>query len=212
MATSNNHRAQTRIVVTGGNAGRRAAESALQHRQRVRNRAREQAVALLNRVWCGDKTSVYAGGFTLRSRPGGQPVGEHPQQGQRAVSLSHSQSWYAGTTGDGAIGIDLQHYRSFGASARRQAFTAGERRLGLVQSCAAWAIREAFLKSHGRGLPHRLNDIRIDWRNQRVLSVDGGLARRHFWLWYSLEWVCALCYSGMPALTPWVEVEVRDDA
>ncbi|MBH1931596.1 4'-phosphopantetheinyl transferase superfamily protein [Serratia rubidaea] len=216
MATSSNsHRAQARISVALGEAGRHSAEPALQHRQRVRGNARALAVALLNRVWSVDDASAEAGSFTLRARPGGQPVGAHPQRGARCVSLSHSQSWYAGATGDGAVGIDLQHYRPFGAAARRQAFSVGERGLGPVQSCAAWAIREAFLKSHGRGLPYRLSDIHIDWRNQQVVSAAGGLTRRRFWLWYSLEWVCALCYSGNVSLTPWVEIlplEVRDDA
>lgn len=179
---------------------------ALQQRM-VKQRARELAVALLNRVWqTGDGASQMAG-FTLTHRPSGQPVGEHPLLGEYAVSISHSHSWYAGATSDTAVGIDLQQYRTFGTTAWRYAFAAGEQHWGRVQACAAWAIREAFLKSHGCGLPYRLRDIRIDWNNALV-SHPGQLECRQFWLWYSLDWVCALCFPLQGSLMTDMDIVV----
>ncbi|MCC4105832.1 4'-phosphopantetheinyl transferase superfamily protein [Serratia ureilytica] len=176
----------------------RAAVPALRHLSTVKSNARAQAVALLNRIWRQECTT----GFTLCHEASGQPFGEHPLLGRRHISLSHSHIWYASATGDIPLGIDLQHYRPFAEAAQRWAFNAAEQRLGRIQACALWAIREAFLKSHGRSLPYELRTINIDWQTGLASSADDSLPCRGFWLWRSLDWACALCFpagEGMPS-------------
>ncbi|MCP1106020.1 4'-phosphopantetheinyl transferase superfamily protein [Serratia nevei] len=180
------------IAIALGGTYRSAAVPTLRHLSAVKSDARAQAVALLNRTW----SQAHAAGFTLRHDASGQPFGEHPQLGRRHVSLSHSHIWYASATGDIPLGIDLQQYRPFSGTARRWAFSEAEQRLGGIQACAVWAIREAFLKSHGRGLPYELRTIGIDWQAGLASSADGSLASRRFWLWRSLDWACALCFPA----------------
>ncbi|BEO17059.1 MULTISPECIES: 4'-phosphopantetheinyl transferase superfamily protein [Serratia] len=186
-----------RIVIALGGAHRCAAVRGLRPLSAVKNLARAQAVALLNRTWC----QGHATGFTLRHEASGQPFGEHLLLGRRHVSLSHSLAWYASATGDIPLGIDLQHYRPFSGAALRWAFSEAEQRLGRIQACAVWAIREAFLKSHGRGLPYELRTIGIDWRTGLVSSADGSLPSRRFWLWRSLDWTCALCFPAEESMS-----------
>lgn len=186
------HSAVPHIAITLGCTHRNAAVPALRHLAAVKKNAQALAVALLNRAWCQNRTV----GFTLHHGANGRPIGEHPLLGNRHVSLSHSHIWFVSATGDIPLGVDLQQYRLFSDAARRWAFSAAEQRLGRIQACTAWAIREAFLKSHGRGLPYELRTIDIDWQAGLASSADGRLACRRFWLWHSLDWVCALCFPA----------------
>ena len=194
----------SRVVIAVTHAATNAKEPKLYRQRRVKQQARELTLALLDQVWC----AAGGTGFILRHRASGQPIGEHPLLGWRQVSVSHSHCWYAGATSDVAVGIDLQQYRTFSATARRLAFTADEHTLGYVQASAAWAIREAFLKSHGQGLPYPLRDIRIDWQQTQVFTQSARLERRQFWLWYSLEWVCALCFPTGTIAMPYTDIDV----
>ncbi|OKB68180.1 4'-phosphopantetheinyl transferase [Serratia marcescens] len=198
------HSVAPHIAIALGGTHRRAAVPALRHLSAVKSSARAQAVTLLNRTWDQERAT----GFTLRHEASGQPFGEHPLLGRRHVSLSHSHLWYASATGDIPLGIDLQHYRPFSGAARRLAFSAAERGLGRIQACAVWAIREAFLKSHGRGLPYDLRTIGIDWQTGLASSADGSLARRRFWLWRSLDWACALCFPAEEGISSSTNITV----
>ncbi|CAI1774900.1 4'-phosphopantetheinyl transferase superfamily protein [Serratia plymuthica] len=194
----------SRVVIAVAHAAADAKEPRLYRQRRVKQNARELTLALLDQVWC----TAGGTGFILRHHTSGQPIGEHPLLGWRQVSVSHSHSWYAGATSNVAVGIDLQQYRTFSATARRLAFTVDEHALGYVQTSAAWAIREAFLKSHGQGLPYPLRDIHIDWQQSQVSTLSARLERRQFWLWYSLEWVCALCFPTGTIAMPDTDIDV----
>ncbi|WNJ95178.1 4'-phosphopantetheinyl transferase superfamily protein [Vibrio ruber] len=176
-------------------------------RSQVRQQARRQTKQWLNHVWCpsssdltaqtrpvvAQKTKCFE--FNIIYTQQGQPLAVHPDLGVRGVSVSHSGIWYAiATAARQTLGVDLQCYRHFGSSARQWAFTAEERTQSIPLLCAIWAVREAFLKSHGVGLPHLLQTIDIDWQQQRVSNLSANLDERMFGLFYGLYWVCAICY------------------
>ncbi|QMV14435.1 4'-phosphopantetheinyl transferase family protein [Vibrio spartinae] len=173
----------------------------------VRQQARWQTKRWLNQVWqttdaslshlaessVAQKTKCFE--FNIIYTQQGQPFGFHPDFGVRGVSVSHSGIWYAiATASQPSLGVDLQCYRPFGTSARQWAFTTEECTQSMTLLCATWAVREAFLKSHGVGLPHLLRTIDIDWQQQRVSDPAANLSERMFWLVYGLYWVCAICY------------------
>ncbi|MDW6092930.1 4'-phosphopantetheinyl transferase family protein [Vibrio rhizosphaerae] len=177
-------------------------------RSQVRQQARKHTRQWLNQVWhtaglpfscqredkVAQKTKCFE--FNIIYTQQGQPFGFHPDIGPCGVSVSHSGIWYAiATAPQRTLGIDLQCYRHFGASARQWAFTAEECTQSMTFLCAAWAVREAFLKSHGTGLPHVLRTIDIDWQQQRVSDPTANLSERLFWLIHGLYWVCAICYG-----------------
>ncbi|KUI99484.1 4'-phosphopantetheinyl transferase family protein [Vibrio sp. MEBiC08052] len=176
-------------------------------RAQVRQQARWQTNHWLNQVWhtaalpfshreessVAQKTKGFE--FNIIYTQQGQPFGFHPDLGVRGVSVSHSGIWYAiATASQQALGVDLQCYRHFGTSARQWAFTIEECTQPMTLLCATWAVREAFLKSHGVGLPHLLRTIDIDWQQQRVSDPSANLSERMFWMIYGLYWVCAICY------------------
>ncbi len=185
-------------------------------RSQVRQQARWQTKRWLNQVWqttdepldrltentVSQKTKCFE--FNVIYTQQGQPFGFHPDLGVRGVSISHSGIWYAiATASQPSLGIDLQCYRHFGPSARQWAFTAEECTQSITFLCATWAIREAFLKSHGVGLPHLLRNIDIDWQQQRVSDPAANLSERMFRMVYGLYWVCAICYCSENERPEW---------
>ncbi|TMP38047.1 4'-phosphopantetheinyl transferase family protein [Pseudoalteromonas rubra] len=134
----------------------------------------------------------------------GQPYGE-PGKGQPKVplSISHSGPWAAVACAAHPVGIDLQVYRGFSAGAQQQIFCDKAKPISLVAQTARWSVREAYLKSFGRGLPFDLPDIAIQKYNTRgateygrVYTHSASLAPASYWLWHTLYFCCAVCITG----------------
>ncbi|MDW6004026.1 4'-phosphopantetheinyl transferase family protein [Vibrio mangrovi] len=198
-----------RFVITRADLSPRV--SMTENRAQVREQAHRQTQKWLTRVWNSVSRSTNAPKtkcteFRIQYTQQGQPYGIHPTLGQCALSLSHSDVWYAiATAPQQTLGIDLQCYRHFGPSALQLAFTAEEHGQSMALLCAVWAVREAFLKSHGKGLPYSLRTIQVDWQRRLVSDTTTGLSERMFWIFYGLYWVCAICYhpgSRAPVLMP----------
>nr|WP_290444072.1 4'-phosphopantetheinyl transferase superfamily protein [Pseudoalteromonas sp. XMcav2-N] len=85
----------------------------------------------------------------------------------------------------------------------------------MVAQTARWSVREAYLKSFGRGLPFDLPDIAIQKHSTsgtteygRVYTHSASLAPASYWLWYTLYFCCAICIAGDWEITPTLSLHI----
>ncbi|MCG7560561.1 4'-phosphopantetheinyl transferase superfamily protein [Pseudoalteromonas sp. McH1-42] len=140
----------------------------------------------------------------------GQPYGDQGQgKPAQPVSTSHSHNWYAVATAPAPLGIDIQVYRRFSVTNQQRLFHHNAVLADIITQTTRWSLCEAYLKSHGRGLPFDLRTIHIQqYASQgatsygRITSKNDTLAPASYWLWQTLYFCCAVCIASDQEVVP----------
>ncbi|MDK1311621.1 4'-phosphopantetheinyl transferase family protein [Pseudoalteromonas ardens] len=149
----------------------------------------------------------------------GQPFGDQGQEKPaQPVSTSHSQNWYAVATAPAPLGIDIQVYRRFSVSNQQRLFDHNAVSADTITQTAQWSLCEAYLKSHGRGLPFDLRTIRIQQHASlgatscgRITSKNNTLTPASYWLWQTLYFCCAVCIAGHQEIVPTLSIHTMEN-
>lgn len=129
------------------------------------------------------------GGFSLQTRPSGQPYLSTSRGGFIACSISHSGQWIVvGLNGNGAIGVDVEQLRARRFDQLVESYWSTEDQALYAELAEAqrgrhfyrhWCRREALAKLSGRGLS--LADLAV---SETALAKAQGLVPSN------LKWWC----------------------
>ena len=145
----------------------------------LRNRIRwEQSVAarvLLKRLIQRKFQTKALSGRIFRKTSGGLSF----RGGKRRVclSVSHSEGWIAAAISDRAVGIDVQKRRPLkdDRGLFRRIAHKGDLVSPRLRTLDLWALKEAVMKAHGRGLISQ-----VSLMQRKGLQFGGRLHRSHF--------------------------------
>jgi len=145
----------------------------------LRNRTRwEQSVAarVLLKLLMRRKLGKRALGLKLYRKTSGG-LGLRGFKTRCFLSVSHSEGWIAAAISDQAIGVDIQKRRSLKneTALRRRISNTNDHVSNRLATLDLWALKEAVMKAHGRGLIPQASLIQ-----QEGLQFVGQLGRARF--------------------------------